>query len=74
LLHLIGKTNEILFISQFNTVICSHGLLEKLQVATMSRSFTLASQKGFGDMKLGAILSKKQHLEPNSGLGLKKAP
>jgi hypothetical protein len=40
----------------------------------MSRSFILASQKGFGDMKLGAILSKMQHLELNSGLGLKKAP
>jgi hypothetical protein len=74
LLHLIWKTNEIIFISQFNTAICFHGLLEKLQVATMSRSFILASQKGFGDTKFGAILFKMQHLELNSGLGLKKAP
>lgn len=39
----------------------------------MSRSFTLASLRGFGDMKLGVILSMRQHLELNSGRGLKKA-
>jgi len=40
----------------------------------MSKNFTLASLKGFGDMKLGAILFTMQHLEQNSGHGLKKAP
>jgi hypothetical protein len=40
----------------------------------MSKNFTLASLKGFGGMKLGDILSMMQHLEQNSGHGLKKAP